>query len=111
MINLAEENKNYQVLVNKSEGAFLKEEYLEAFLIQSCIIEGVIKNYAEAKLNPELSQSIMLKDKFKNFEFARLIDDLLLAGKIPADLYENLNNYRKKTSLHINYLNTQIKIF
>jgi hypothetical protein len=96
MINLTKENKNYQSLVDEAEKAFLQKDYLEAFLIQSCVIEGVIKNYSEAKLERELSQSSVLKEKFKNFELARLADDLLLAGKIPAELYENLNNYRKK---------------
>lgn len=96
MNNLNEENKNYLTLVDQAEGAYLKREYLEAFLIQSCVIEGVVKNYAAAKLVTELGQSATLKEKFKNFELVRLIDDLLLAGKIPADLYESLNKYRKK---------------
>src|SRR3989344_3770639 len=68
------ETKNYERLVNQAEGAFLKEEYLEAFLIQSCIIEGVLKNYASKKLSSIISQTDALKSKFENFEFARLID-------------------------------------
>lgn len=96
MPSLTEENKNYQELINAAEGAYLKRDYLEAFLIQSCVIEGVIKNYASAKLTIEINRSPALKEKFKNFELARLTDDLLLAGKISSRLYEDLSNYRKK---------------
>ena len=90
------ENKNYEHLVNQAEGAFLKREYLEAFLIQSCIIEGIIKDYAFKKISPLISQSTALEKKFKNFELARLIDELFISGKIEKTLYEKLNVYRKK---------------
>jgi|SRR3989344_7467794 len=93
---LDDDNKNYRHLVDKAEGAFLKKEYLEAFLIQSCIAEGVIKNYARAKLSPIISQSSALSFKFDNFEMARLIDELLISGKISKELFEDLNSYRKK---------------
>ena len=90
------ENKNYEDLVNQAEGAFLKREYLEAFLIQSCIIEGIIKDYAFKKISPLISQNTILEKKFKNFELARLIDELFISGKIDKSLYEKLNVYRKK---------------
>ncbi|MFH1657586.1 MAG: hypothetical protein ABH919_03900 [bacterium] len=98
------ENKNYEHLANQAEGAFLKKEYLEAFLIQSCIIEGVLKSYASKELLPIVSQSTALKKKFESFEFARLIDELFVSGKIKKDLYENLNAYRKKRNSIIHYL-------
>jgi len=90
------ETKNYKHFLDEAEGAFLKKEYLEAFLIQSCIIEGVLKKYASTKLSSIVSQSVTLKNKFKSFEFARIIDELLISRKIKKDLYENLDTYRRK---------------
>ncbi|HUV80998.1 MAG TPA: hypothetical protein VMW21_00535 [Patescibacteria group bacterium] len=90
------ENKNYEDLVDRAEGAFLKKDYLEAFLIQSCIIEGIIKDYAFKKILPLILQNAILEKKFKSFELARLIDELFISGKIEKTLYEKLNIYRKK---------------
>lgn len=90
------ETKNYEHLVDKAEMAFLKKEYLEAFLIQSCIVEGVLKNYASRKLSSIVSQTVLLKNKIDKYELAKLIDALFIAGKIEKNLYEDLDNYRKK---------------
>ena len=79
--------KNYRYFVDQAEEAFFKKNFLEAFLIQSCVIEGVLKDYASTKLAPALELSTALKKKSKNFEFARLIDELLLTVKINRDLY------------------------
>jgi len=95
MFNIGQFN-NYDHLADEAEGAFLKKEYLEAFLIQSCIFEGVLKEYAEKKLLTIISQSVVLGKKFKNFELARITDELFIAGKINKQLYEDLNCYRKK---------------
>ena len=96
MFKLSEENKNYQHLLDEAEGAYLKQEYLEAFLIQSCIIEGVVKNYAAEKLDYIIVGNNLLKDKFDNWDVSRLVDSLLIAGKIDSFLYKKLNDYRKK---------------
>ncbi|TSC70428.1 MAG: hypothetical protein CEO12_362 [Parcubacteria group bacterium Gr01-1014_46] len=96
MHSLTEENRNYQNLLDQAEGAYLKKEYLEAFLIQSCIIEGVIKNYASKKFSYLVEGNSLLKNKFENWDVSRLVDDLLLSGKIDNYLYKNLNAYRKK---------------
>ena len=96
MFKLSEENKNYQHLLDEAEGAYLKKEYLEAFLIQSCIIEGVVKNYAAEKLDYIIVGNNLLKDKFDNWDVSRLVDSLLIAGKIDSFLYKKLNDYRKK---------------
>ncbi|MCX6702957.1 MAG: hypothetical protein NTW60_03775 [Candidatus Wolfebacteria bacterium] len=93
---MIERDKNYRVLVNKAESAYKEGEYLQAFLIQSCLVEAVVKEYAEEKLKPHFYSSIELSKKYKRFELARLIDDLYIAGKIPKQLYESLSQYRKK---------------
>lgn len=95
-MDLSKENKNYRNLVNQAEGAFLKREFLEAFLIQSCVIEGVLKNYASVKLSYLSSQSPIFRNKLANFEVAKLVDNLFAAGKISQTLYENLDKYRKR---------------
>ena len=88
--------KNYRYFVDQAEEAFFKKNFLEAFLIQSCVIEGVLKDYASTKLAPAVERSATLKKKSKGFEFARLLDELLLTGNINRDLYENLSKYKKK---------------
>ena len=93
--------KNYRVLVNKAEKAFSNGRYLEAFLIQSCIFESVIKDYAHQFLKSIFDSHPVLKKKSNNFELARMVDELFIAGKINSKLYENLNNYRKKRNLVI----------
>ena len=88
--------KNYRYFVDQAEKAFFEKKFLEAFLIQSCVIEGVLKDYASTKLAPAVERSTILKKKSKNFEYARLLDELLLTGNINKDLYENLSKYKKK---------------
>jgi len=95
-MDLLKEKKNYRLLVNQAEDAFSNGKYLEAFLVQSCIFEVVVKNYAFSVLKPILDVNSDLKRKSKNFEIARLTDELFIAGKIKKELYENLNRYRKK---------------
>ena len=85
MVTLNEENKNYHSLVDQAEGAFLKREYLEAFLIQSCVIEGIVKNYSLAKLDVQISASQNLEKKLKNSDLAKLMDILFFAGKISVE--------------------------
>lgn len=88
--------KNYRYFVDQAEKAFFEKKFLEAFLIQSCVIEGVLKDYASTKLAPAVERSTILKKKSKNFEYARLLDELFLTGNINKDLYENLSKYKKK---------------
>ncbi|MDD5638556.1 MAG: hypothetical protein PHO28_01445 [Candidatus Pacebacteria bacterium] len=85
------EAKNYKYFLEEAEGAFLKKEYLEVFLIQSCIFEGMLKKYASMKLSSIISQSAAFKNKFKNFEFSRITNELFISGKIKKDLYERKN--------------------
>src|SRR3989338_2423402 len=90
------EEKNYRKLVEKAELAFLEKRYLEAFLIQSCLIEGVIKSFAYLFLKPIFESHPDLKQKSNSFELARLIDELFMAGKNNNKIYEKLNKYIKK---------------
>lgn len=93
---MTNEEKNYRQLVNKAELAFSEKRYLEAFLIQSCLFESVIKSFALLFLKSIFESHPNLRQKSNNFELARLVDELFIAGKINKKLYENLDNYRKK---------------
>lgn len=93
---MTNEQKNYRRLVEKAEAAFTDGRYLEAFLIQSCLFESVIKDFSTLSLKPIFEAHPNLKQKSANFELARLIDELFIASKIPKDLYQNLDEYRKK---------------
>ena len=93
---LEEKYKNYRNLLNQAEGSFLKKEFLEAFLIQSCLIEGVLKDYASMKLSSLLSRNRTFKNKYRNYGTARLIDLLFATGNINDKLYGNLVRYWKE---------------
>ena len=93
---MAIKEKNYRTLVDKAEKAFQERRYLEAFLIQSCVFESVIKDYARQFLQPIFESQQDLQRKSNNFEIARWIDELFIAGKINKELYGSLNTYRKK---------------
>ena len=42
-MNSTQEQKNCRALVDKADQAFQEGNYLEAFLLQSCVFEGVVK--------------------------------------------------------------------
>lgn len=93
---MKKEERNYRSIILRAEAAFASKKYLEAFLVQSCLIESIVKTYAFISLKPILDAHPTLKRKSDGFESARLADELFIAGKIDGDLYEKLNLYRKK---------------
>ena len=88
--------ENYRTLVNRAETAHGNGRYLEAFLIQSCIFEGVVKDYGSLALEHVFNRSTELKKKSEGFEFARMVDELFISGKITESLYDSLHKYRKQ---------------
>ncbi len=107
------QEKNYSALINKAEKAFSEKKYLEAFLIQSCLVESMVKSFAFLSLRPILESHPELKSKSSGFELARLSDELFMVGKINHSLYENLNKYRRKRNQVIHHILkfTDAKIF
>ncbi len=87
---------NYKILVDRAESAHGNGRYLEAFLIQSCIFEGVVKSYGNLMLKHIFDTSTDLKRKSDGFEFSRMIDELFISGKITKKLYDSLHEYRKQ---------------
>lgn len=93
---MTNEKKRYHELVAKAETAFFERRFLEAFLIQACLFESVIKDFAALSLKSVFEGHPNLRSKSKNFEVARLVDELFVAGVISKDLYQNLDEYRRK---------------
>lgn len=94
---LLKNNKCYIALVEKAEKAYLNKQYLEAFLIQSCLIESVVKEYAKVKLKPFDKLSKVFHGKLNGqMKLAQLLDMLFMASKITSRLYENLSQYKQR---------------
>jgi len=96
ILKMFQKSKNYVALVGRAEESYKRKQFLSAFLIQSCLIEAVVKKYAKIKLRGRLSSAPDLDKKFVRFELARMLDDLYLSGKISKKIYEDLTIYRKK---------------
>jgi hypothetical protein len=86
----------YNSILEKAQSAYTDKRYLEAFLVQSCLIEGVIRAYAVSKLYLTIIGNSVLEEKLKRWELSNLLDALLFAEKIDSALYDELNKYRKK---------------
>lgn len=67
--------KHFQ-LINHIKGSFLKEEYLEAFLLQSIYIEAMVKTYAEYSFYDAID-----KIAKRNVEFEELESNKILLWK------------------------------
>jgi len=83
-------------LIDTAEGSFLKKDFLEAFLTQSCLIEGALRDYAIFKLPAYAIKNPEIKRKITNTSLSELTDMLFLSRAIPEDLFNDLNAYRKK---------------
>lgn len=90
--------QNYRTLVDRAEAAHGNGRYLEAFLIQSCIFEGVVKDYGGLALEHVFNRSTELKKKSESFEFARMIDELFISGKITESLCGGLHKREMGTA-------------
>lgn len=89
------ESHIYRKYVEMAEIASKDGRCLEAFLIQSCVIESVLKMYAHKKLSLIFSQTPSLRKQFENPKIAPILDYLLISKKISSGLYENLKKYNK----------------
>jgi hypothetical protein len=88
-------NKHYETLVADAEKEFYSEKYLNAFLLQSCIIEGVLKNYFKHCFGSQLTTKRLL-DKVDRMEMSAMADTLLLANRLTKQTYDQLTEYREK---------------
>lgn len=91
---------NYDRLLKKAEKLFYSRNYLEAFLVQSCLVEGVIKAYALWKFEVDTA----LEKRLSRFELSRILDELLLTKNIDKKLFDDLNIYRNNRNKVIHNL-------
>jgi len=92
----------YQELKDHIKGSFLTKEYLQAFLIQSAFIEGLLKVYLDFNIflsTKGVEEEGVLKSlgkitkEFNLFEIIKFLEDSKL---ISGEQYKNLEKYRIK---------------
>ena len=96
-------------LNNKAQENFLysgkEKRYLEAFLIQSCLLEGSLKELMILLIKKELKQSDdIIKRKEKKYRFDTVIDDLYIMRAINIKEFNDLHKYRKDRNRYIHHL-------
>ncbi len=94
----------HEQLKNHIKGSFLKEQYLESFLVQSAYIEGILKidadfNYWKAAGEKEMSKNPVLMAMYKKIDKYNLnaLTGFLYESKIITKKTKGLlDSYRKK---------------
>ncbi|HRH25197.1 MAG TPA: hypothetical protein PLQ20_02575 [Candidatus Paceibacterota bacterium] len=100
-------------LINNIEGSRLKKQFLEAFLLQSAFIEGLLKKLVENNFFSNVTLPVLmqqLKDETKTLEnkyiekikekllrqsLYEIIEHLETSGVIGKDLKKKLHEYRE----------------
>jgi len=89
-------------LIGHMEGSFLKEQYLEAFLVQSAFIEGLIKSYTmfnfyleTKKVLDNSPMSRVFLDHFDRYGLYKLTEMLHESKHITGEQKKMLDEYRK----------------
>ncbi|MEN9614132.1 MAG: hypothetical protein RLZZ347_439 [Candidatus Parcubacteria bacterium] len=91
-------------LVNHIKGSYLKKQYLEAFLVQSAYIEGLLKIFADYKYWKDIIQNVSqenqiileLRKRIKRFGLNELIDFLFKITSIDDEQKKTLHKYKEK---------------
>lgn len=86
------------------KGSYLKEQYLEAFLVQSAYIEGLLKTYCDFNFWKEFQKNIKEKNKMtlqlrkrvKRLGLNELIEFLHKSDLIDDTQRDDLHTYREK---------------
>lgn len=97
------------VLNNEAQGNFLysgeEKRYLEAFLLQNCLLEGISKEFAILSIKKSLNNPKRIIEKKKeNYNFDTAINDLYILGAINDEEFENLHKYRKDRNRFVHRL-------
>lgn len=105
----------HQQLKNHIEGSILKEQYLEAFLVQSAYIESLLKLYVNYVFWDEFSKDQddtpmkkCLSKKLKKFNLYNAIEFLSDSEIINDEIKTNLHTYRQKRNDTLHELLQQI---
>lgn len=107
---------DHQDLVNHIEGSFLKKQFLEAFLVQSAYIEGLLKLYADynfwQETKDKIEKSQLLKElnkKLTRYSLNELIEFLFRTKLISEDQKNELNEYRERRNKVLHDLISEIR--
>ena len=87
-----------ETLTNTIKGSVLKEQYLEAFLVQNAYIESLLKIFANYNFFVETKASPMavgIAKRIEKYGFGELIDLLSESKFIDEDQKSALETYRK----------------
>lgn len=105
-------------LLDHMEGSFLKEQYLEAFLVQSAYIESLLKSYTSFNFFLEIKGILDKKDNSVTEVFYRKVDRYSLyelgnvlfeAGHINKNQKRILDEYREKRNKIVHDLLMKMK--
>jgi hypothetical protein len=96
--------EKYLEILEKAERAYSDKRYLEAFLIQACLIEGIVRAYAVSKLYVKISGNSGLEEKLNKWQFANILDALLFSEKIDTALHKKLKEYNKQRNIVVHEL-------
>ncbi|MEK7471374.1 MAG: hypothetical protein AAB623_01850 [Patescibacteria group bacterium] len=91
-------------LVDHIKGSYLKKQYLEAFLVQSAYIEGLLKIFADYKYWEDVRQKgakeakmiVELRKRVRRFGLNELIDFLFKSDLIDDNQKKLFINIEKK---------------
>ncbi len=103
-------------LVDHIQGSYLKEQYLEAFLVQSAYIEGLIRVFADYQYWQKVTEKKKKKDpvivelrrRIEKYNLSELIYFLFRSNLIDVDQKNILNGYKEKRNIVMHDLVKQI---
>jgi hypothetical protein len=106
----------HQDLTDNIKGSILKKDFLEAFLMQSAYLEGILKFIADYEFFISIKPQDDSKQKFfdeiaKNFNkksFSEITNFLQRMGTFDAETCKKLNSYREKRNKILHNLVTEI---
>lgn len=106
----------HEQLRNQIQGSILKEHYLEAFLVQSAYIEGLVRLYADYKYfdafvykREEKEKMIeIIAKRINDYNFYHLINFLYQSELLEDEERKVLDRYREKRNKVFHDLLTQI---
>lgn len=82
-----------------------EKRYLEAFLIQSCLLEGALRELMMRLIKKNLKSSAgVVRRKEKKYKFDIIIDDLYLMHAINAKEFKALHKYRDERNDYMHRL-------
>ncbi|HVN26173.1 MAG TPA: hypothetical protein VMT99_00775 [Candidatus Paceibacterota bacterium] len=103
---IPKEEAIYDQLVARAESFYQQGQFLEAFLIQSCLFEGVIKTCVAIHFMDGLAGNKELAKSVERWQISKQLELLLIGHVIDAPLYKKLDAYIKQRNKVVHQLLT-----